>query len=279
MGRARLRGHHELPHAHQHHPGQRSARRTVRSSRKFDYPTCETLGLLKMDFLGLRNLTVVSDALCGYPRSTASRTRIWTTLTFDDKKTYELLGRGATPLGVFRSMVAASATSSSSRSPTTSKTSRPWVPCTARADGRELRTRTTRCVERASGDHAHSPRAGGAARGHSGYDIRPGIVYPGAGHADRPEAGGGYSLGQADILRKAMGRRRRRSWTSSSRGFPPGHGGQRLFRGVDQALMGRRRSLLRVRLQQRPLGGLRPRLLLDCLPQGRITRRSTWLPC
>ena len=30
---------------------------------QFDYPTCETLGLLKMDFLGLRNLTVVSDAL------------------------------------------------------------------------------------------------------------------------------------------------------------------------------------------------------------------------
>src|SRR5699024_11897991 len=30
---------------------------------QFDYPTCETLGLIKMDFLGLRNLTIVSDAL------------------------------------------------------------------------------------------------------------------------------------------------------------------------------------------------------------------------
>src|SRR5918997_940934 len=30
---------------------------------QFDYPTCETLGLLKMDFLGLRNLTVIDDAL------------------------------------------------------------------------------------------------------------------------------------------------------------------------------------------------------------------------
>ena len=29
---------------------------------QFDYPTCETLGLLKMDFLGLRNLTVLDDA-------------------------------------------------------------------------------------------------------------------------------------------------------------------------------------------------------------------------
>ena len=29
---------------------------------QFDYPTCETLGLLKMDFLGLRNLTIIEDA-------------------------------------------------------------------------------------------------------------------------------------------------------------------------------------------------------------------------
>src|SRR5436190_4086029 len=30
---------------------------------QFDYPTCERLGLIKMDFLGLRNLTVLDDAL------------------------------------------------------------------------------------------------------------------------------------------------------------------------------------------------------------------------
>ncbi|HET7277051.1 MAG TPA: DNA polymerase III subunit alpha, partial [Dermatophilaceae bacterium] len=30
---------------------------------QFDYPTCEKLGLIKMDFLGLRNLTVLDDAL------------------------------------------------------------------------------------------------------------------------------------------------------------------------------------------------------------------------
>ena len=30
---------------------------------QFDYPTCETLGLLKMDFLGLRNLTIIDDAV------------------------------------------------------------------------------------------------------------------------------------------------------------------------------------------------------------------------
>src|SRR5690606_285480 len=30
---------------------------------QFDYPTCESLGLVKMDFLGLRNLTILDDAL------------------------------------------------------------------------------------------------------------------------------------------------------------------------------------------------------------------------
>ncbi len=30
---------------------------------QFDYPTCEALGLVKMDFLGLRNLTILDDAL------------------------------------------------------------------------------------------------------------------------------------------------------------------------------------------------------------------------
>ena len=30
---------------------------------QFDYPMCEALGLVKMDFLGLRNLTVMDDCL------------------------------------------------------------------------------------------------------------------------------------------------------------------------------------------------------------------------
>ncbi|CAM5541071.1 hypothetical protein SGLAM104S_07447 [Streptomyces glaucescens] len=30
---------------------------------QWDYPSCESLGLLKMDFLGLRNLTIMDDAV------------------------------------------------------------------------------------------------------------------------------------------------------------------------------------------------------------------------
>ncbi len=69
---------------------------------QFDYPTCETLGLLKMDFLGLRNLTVIDDALKnvianGKPAVDLDEL----SLTLDDKATYELLAAGDT-LGVFQ---------------------------------------------------------------------------------------------------------------------------------------------------------------------------------
>ncbi|MCD4557063.1 DNA polymerase III subunit alpha [Schaalia sp. lx-100] len=67
---------------------------------QFDYPTCETLGLLKMDFLGLRNLTVISDALENISLN-GKEVPDLDRLGLDDRPTYELLGRGET-LGVFQ---------------------------------------------------------------------------------------------------------------------------------------------------------------------------------
>src|SRR3712207_5179329 len=69
---------------------------------QFDYPTCETLGLLKMDFLGLRNLTVIDDALRNIVingKEPVDVDEISKDLT--DPATYELLSRGET-LGVFQ---------------------------------------------------------------------------------------------------------------------------------------------------------------------------------
>ena len=67
---------------------------------QFDYPTCESLGLLKMDFLGLRNLTVIDDALANIKRNRGESVVI-EELGFDDPATYALLARGDT-LGVFQ---------------------------------------------------------------------------------------------------------------------------------------------------------------------------------
>ncbi len=67
---------------------------------QFDYPSCEDLGLLKMDFLGLRNLTIISDALENI-RLGGKEVPDLDSLALDDPKTYELLGRGDT-LGIFQ---------------------------------------------------------------------------------------------------------------------------------------------------------------------------------
>lgn len=68
---------------------------------QFDQPPCEALGLLKMDFLGLRNLTVIQDALVNiqYNRGITVEPE---GLDLDaDPATYDLLSRGDT-LGVFQ---------------------------------------------------------------------------------------------------------------------------------------------------------------------------------
>jgi DNA polymerase-3 subunit alpha len=67
---------------------------------QFDYPACEDLGLLKMDFLGLRNLTVLDDAVAGIKANRGTEVSL-ETLPLDDKLTYELLARGDT-LGIFQ---------------------------------------------------------------------------------------------------------------------------------------------------------------------------------
>ncbi|HEY3505855.1 MAG TPA: DNA polymerase III subunit alpha [Actinocatenispora sp.] len=66
----------------------------------FDYPSCESMGLLKMDFLGLRNLTVIGDAINNIRANRGVEIDL-ETLELDDKATYELMGRGET-LGVFQ---------------------------------------------------------------------------------------------------------------------------------------------------------------------------------
>ena len=67
---------------------------------QFDMGACEATGLLKMDFLGLRNLSVLDDCLLNI-KSNLNRDVVLETLTLDDPKTFELLGRGDT-LGVFQ---------------------------------------------------------------------------------------------------------------------------------------------------------------------------------
>ncbi len=74
--------------------------RSFRIVTQFSMKPIEEIGLLKMDFLGLRNLDVIEDALDIIARSSGERPDM-TTLPLDDARTYEMLARGEST-GVFQ---------------------------------------------------------------------------------------------------------------------------------------------------------------------------------
>jgi DNA polymerase-3 subunit alpha len=74
--------------------------RVYRMVTQFSMKPIEEIGILKMDFLGLRNLDVIEDALDIIERSSGERPDM-TTLPLDDPRTYEMLARGDST-GVFQ---------------------------------------------------------------------------------------------------------------------------------------------------------------------------------
>ena len=72
--------------------------KVFRTVTQFSMKPIEAIGILKMDFLGLRNLDVIEDALDIIERSSGQRPDM-TTLPLDDARTYEMLAGAATPRG------------------------------------------------------------------------------------------------------------------------------------------------------------------------------------
>jgi DNA polymerase-3 subunit alpha len=66
----------------------------------WDYPSCENIGLLKMDFLGLRNLTIIGDAIDNIKTNRGVDIDL-DRLSLDDAETYAWLSRGEA-IGVFQ---------------------------------------------------------------------------------------------------------------------------------------------------------------------------------
>jgi DNA polymerase III subunit alpha len=67
---------------------------------QYDMDWIERIGLLKMDFLGLRNLTVMEKAVQEIRRTVEPKFDL-ANIPFDDAATYQMLGRGET-MGVFQ---------------------------------------------------------------------------------------------------------------------------------------------------------------------------------
>jgi len=74
--------------------------KSYRTVTQFSMKPIEEIGLLKIDFLGLRNLDVIEDTLDIVERSSGHRPDM-ATLPLDDEKAYEMLARGDS-VGVFQ---------------------------------------------------------------------------------------------------------------------------------------------------------------------------------
>ncbi|MFP5345728.1 MAG: DNA polymerase III subunit alpha [Actinomycetes bacterium] len=188
---------------------------------QFDYPSCESLGLVKMDFLGLRNLTILDDALVNVRANREVNVDL-DALSKDptDPATYELLGRGDT-LGVFQ------------------------------FDGGPMRS----LLRLMKPDNFEDISAVGAlyrpgpmgANSHTNYALRKNkqqdveYLHPELAEALEPILGttyglivyqeqvmeiaqklAGYTLGKADLLRRAMGKKKREVLDAEYVGFETG---------------------------------------------------------
>jgi DNA polymerase-3 subunit alpha len=173
---------------------------------QFDYPTCERLGLIKMDFLGLRNLTVLDDALINIERNRGEQV-VLEDLSLDDPATYQLMARGDT-LGVFqldggpmRALLRSMRPDCFDDISAVGALYRPG-PMGADSHNKYARRKTGR--EKVEPIHPELAEALEDVLGET-YGL---IVYQEQVMAIAQKLAG-YTLGQADLLRRAMGKKKK----------------------------------------------------------------------
>ena len=237
---------------------------------QFDYPACESLGLLKMDFLGLRNLTVLDDAVRGVKANRGTDIDL-ETLPLDDKPTYDLLARGDT-LGIFQ-----------------------FDGGPMRALLRSMRPDNFEDISAVGALYRPGPMGANA---HNDYADRKNhrkpvvpihpelaeplaeilgdtyglIVYQEQVMAIAQKVAG-YSLGSADLLRRAMGKKKKEILDKEFAPFEAGMKANGYSAVGDQDLVGHPRPVLRLRVQQSAQCRVRAGLLLDRLPEGQLPGR------
>ena len=173
---------------------------------QFDMGACEKLGLLKMDFLGLRNLSVIDTTIASIKLNFGVEL-VPELLPLDDKKTYELLSRGDT-LGVFqldggavRSLLRAMAPQEFEHISAVIALYRPG-PMGANAH--------TDYAERKNGRQKVVPLHPELAETlRDILDTTYGLIVYQEQVLAIAQQVAGYSLGRADLLRRAMGKKKR----------------------------------------------------------------------
>ncbi len=183
---------------------------------QFDYPTCETLGLIKMDFLGLRNLTILSDALENVKLNRGEDIDL-EMLGVDDPASYELLASGKT-LGVFQLDGSGLQSLLKAMKPDNfediSATIALYRPGPMGADSH------TNYAKRKNGVQDVTPIHPELEESLSDIlDTTYGLIIYQEQVMAIAQKVAGYSLGQADILRRAMGKKKKSELDKQQVGF------------------------------------------------------------
>ena len=226
----------------------------------------EDLGLLKMDFLGLRNLSVIEMALDLIEETTGSRPDI-DAVPLDDPATFEMLRRGDS-IGVFQLEGAAMRSTLRSLAPTS-------------FDDVAALVALYRPGPMAANMHRDYPdlKNGRKAVTYLHPDVEAilgdtyGLMLYQESVMRVAQRFSGYSLEEADNLRKACGKKNRELIAAERVKFIAGCVGPGLRGGARQAAVRHHRALCRLRLQQVPLVRLRPRGLSDGMVEGELRRR------
>ena len=195
---------------------------------QFDYPMCEALGLVKMDFLGLRNLTVLDDAVANIKLNRGVDI-VLEDLPFDDSATYDLLSRGDT-LGVFQldggPMRALLRSMRPDKFEDISAVGALYRPGPMGADSHNKYARRKNGREPIEPIHPELAAALEPVLGET-YGL---IVYQ-EQVMEIAQVLAGFTLGQADNLRRAMGKKKKEELDKQYAGFQAGM----LERGYSQA--------------------------------------------
>ena len=254
-------------------------RKPVEGSRAEDSPIVtqyemhgvEDLGLLKMDFLGLRNLSVIERTLDLIEAATGERFDI-DNPPLDDAKTFEMLRKGHS-IGVFQLEGGPMRALMRSLAPTTFE---------------DIAALVALYRPGPMGANMHTDYA-------DRKNGRKPVVYY---HADveeilAPTYGlmiyqeqmmqvaqrlAGYSLEEADNLRKATGKKNRELIAKERVQVRGRLRGQRLRRRLRREDLRHHRAVRGLLVQQVPLGRLRVRLLPDRLPEGPLPGRVPGRP-
>ncbi|MDX6322149.1 MAG: polymerase subunit alpha [Propionibacteriaceae bacterium] len=186
---------------------------------QFDYPTCEALGLIKMDFLGLRNLTVLDDAVDNI-RLNRGVDVVLEDLPLDDATTYQLMATGDT-LGVFQLDGGPMRQLLRSMRPDTfediSAVGALYRPGPMGADSHNKYARRKTGREEVVPIHPELAEPLAEVLGET-YGL---IVYQEQVMAIAQKLAG-YSLGQADLLRRAMGKKKKSELDKQFEAFSAG---------------------------------------------------------